>query len=55
MIDNDAIVGVVGHPLRTQRRQELIDRAKAAIDDCLDDKSIRKIVSAKTKYNCRII
>ena len=44
MIENAAIVGAVGHPLRAQRRQALIDRAKAAIDDCLDDKTILTIV-----------
>ena len=44
IINGDGIVGPVGHPLRLQRRQALIDRAKAIIDDCLDDNSIRESV-----------
>jgi len=44
LIDGDGVLGPVGHPLRSQRRQALIDRAKAVIDDCLEDKSIRESV-----------
>jgi len=42
IIDGEGVVGPVDHPLRPQRRQALIDRAKAVIDDCLEDKSIRE-------------
>ena len=40
----DAVAGAADHPLYTTRRTALIDRAKASLDDCLGDRTIRHIV-----------
>jgi hypothetical protein len=40
----DTVAGAADHPLHATRRTALIDRAKAILDDCLDDKTIQHIV-----------